>query len=59
MTTTETPVPIPAEKDDDLRLLIDKVNGFVYYGDRLDAVLDTIRALRADLPLAKRLLDLP
>lgn len=36
--------------------LVSRVNGFVYSGDRLDAVLDTIKVLRADPGLARQLL---
>lgn len=41
----------------DLTELVTRVNGFVYPGERTDAVLDTVKALRADPELADRLLD--
>jgi hypothetical protein len=37
--------------------LASRVNGFVYPGDRLTAVLDTVKVLRADPDLARQLLD--
>lgn len=48
-----------ARRTQDLRKLVDRVNGFIYQGDRLNAVLDTVAALRSDRALAARLLDLP
>jgi len=44
------------EYADDLRELATRVNGFVYPGDRLNAVVDAVRELRADPDLAARLL---
>lgn len=44
--------------DKDLQVLAERVNGFVYAGDRLNAVLDTVRELKADPELAARLLAL-
>jgi len=46
------------QRDRDLERLIEKVNGFVYQGDRLNAVLETVRVLRTNKALAARLLDL-
>ena len=40
----------------DLELLATRVNGFVYHGDRLNALVDTVEALRKDPELAARLL---
>jgi hypothetical protein len=45
--------------DDDLRdleVLAARVNGFVYHGDRLNALVQTVEALRADPDLAARLI---
>lgn len=42
----------------DLQILAERVNGFVYAGDRLSAVLDAVRVLRGDPELAARLLAL-
>ena len=47
---------LPESLDEDLRALITRLNGFVYMGDRTNAIVDTIRALRADHELAARLL---
>lgn len=49
---------LPEALDKDLRTLAVRVNGFLYHGDRLEAVIDTIKALRADPDLAARLLGL-
>lgn len=50
--------PLPADDDYTaaLRDLATRVNGFVYQGDRLNAVIDTIKVLRADPALAQALL---
>ncbi len=40
----------------DLETLVNRVNGFVYHGDRMNAALDTIKVLRKDPELAARLL---
>lgn len=48
---------LPESLDDDLRTLIVRLNGFVYPGDRTNAIVDTIKALRADPDLAARLLE--
>lgn len=49
---------LPADVDytDALRELVVRINGFVYYGESTEAVIDTIRILRADPALAKKLL---
>lgn len=49
---------LPESLDEDLRTLIARLNGFVYMGDRTNAIVDTLRALRADHELAARLLGL-
>jgi hypothetical protein len=36
--------------------LVARVNGCLYQGDRLDALIDTVKALRDDPTLARRLL---
>jgi hypothetical protein len=60
MTTNLNPGrTIPARCDEDLHLLAEAVNGFVYHGDALEAVARTIRVLRANKAFAKRLLGLP
>ena len=40
----------------DLETLATRVNGYVYHGDRLNALVETVEALRADPDLAARLL---
>lgn len=40
-----------------LTTFVVRVNGFVYAGDRLNAVVDAVRHLRADPVLAATLLD--
>ena len=50
---------IPRHHDDDLRLLVTKINGFLYLGLTMNAILDTVRVLRANPEFARRLLDLP
>lgn len=40
-----------------LTTLVARVNGFVYAGDRLNAVVDAVRHLRADPVLAAKLLN--
>lgn len=40
----------------DLETLATRVNGYVYHGDRLNALVQTVEALRADPDLAARLL---
>lgn len=47
---------LPEALDEDLRALITRLNGFVYMGDRTNAIIDTIKALRADHELAARFL---
>ncbi len=41
---------------DHLRALVEGVNGFVYPGDRMNAVIDTVKVLRANPDLAGLLL---
>jgi hypothetical protein len=50
---------IPRHHDEDLRQLIVKINGFLYLGLTMNAILDTVRVLRANPEFARRLLDLP
>jgi hypothetical protein len=54
---TELP-PLPAGEPYTVALgdLVARVNGFVYQGARTDAVLDTIKVLRANPELARQLL---
>jgi hypothetical protein len=40
-----------------MRVLVEAVNGFVYPGDRLNAVVETVEVLRADPDLARQLLS--
>lgn len=47
---------LPEALDEDLRALAVRVNGFLYHGDRLEALIDTVKVLRADHELAARLL---
>lgn len=49
--------PIINHDEAALHELVTKVNGFVYAGDRLNAVVETVEALRADPALARRVLD--
>lgn len=44
---------------DALRDLVIAVNGFPYAGDRLNAVVDTVKVLRANCDLARLLLAEP
>lgn len=44
--------------DPDLEELVTLVNGFVYRGDRLDAITDAVRILRGNMDLATRLLGI-
>lgn len=59
MTTVRDLPALPDYQDYalDLSQLVEKVNGCIYAGDRLSAVVDTVRALRADPELARRLLE--
>lgn len=41
----------PGEESGMLKL-VERVNGCLYHGDRLDAIMDTVKALRADPDLA-------
>ncbi len=41
----------------DLILLAERANGFVYHGDRLEAVIRTVKVLRAYPELARRILE--
>lgn len=61
MTTPTELVPgteLPSEKDEDLKLLVNQIMGFVYMSNSLNAIVDTVRVLRANPELARRLLDL-
>jgi hypothetical protein len=49
---------LPEVLDNDLRHVIERVNGFVYPGDRADAIVDALKVLRAQPELARRLLGL-
>lgn len=40
-----------------LRELVERVNGFVYAGDRLEAIVKTLKVLRSDSDLARELLE--
>lgn len=60
MTTDLNPgKTIPARCDADLRALVEAVNGFVYPGLTVEAIVKVVRVLRANRAFAKRLLDLP
>jgi PTH2 family peptidyl-tRNA hydrolase len=48
----------PRECDDDLRRLVEKVNGFVYMGLTMNNTIKTVEVLRANPEFAKRLLGL-
>lgn len=50
------PLPDEPAYGEALTELVNRVNGFVYAGDRLNAVVDTLRHLRADPQLAATLL---
>lgn len=54
---TVAELPAGEAYDADLRHLAELVNGFVYAGDRLEAVLRAVEVLRTHPDLAKRLLD--
>lgn len=49
---------IPKHCDADLLELAEAINGFLYHGESLEAMLKTVRVLRANPAFAKRLLDL-
>jgi hypothetical protein len=52
------PLPVDDPKyRRDLEFLAQRANGFVYHGDRLNAVVDTVKVLRADPELARTLLE--
>jgi hypothetical protein len=50
-------LPVYQDYSTDLCRLVETVNGFIYAGDRLNAVVDTVRVLRANPELARRLLE--
>ncbi len=50
------PLPSDGAYTADLRLLAARANGFVYHGERLEAVIAAVKVLRADPDLARRLL---
>lgn len=58
VTAKAEPAPLPETPafTTALSVLAERVNGFVYAGDRLNAVVDAIRHLRADPALAATLL---
>lgn len=56
---SDLPVGQQSKGDEALAELVTRVNGFVYAGDRLNAVVEAVRHLRADPALASRLLDAP
>jgi hypothetical protein len=56
MPKADTLPEVPADKVEDLRQLVEAILGFVYMGDGTEAVVKTIRVLRADPELAARLL---
>ena len=49
-------LPMDPEYSKKLTQLVETINGFVYSGDRLNAILDTLKALRANPDLASVLL---
>lgn len=53
------PLPTDAGYTAAVEELVTRVNGFVYAGDRLSAVLETVRELRADPDLARKLIGGP
>jgi hypothetical protein len=57
-TVTPGPATLPADPAYTVAVttLVARVNGFVYAGDRFNAVVDTLRHLRADPQLAATLL---
>jgi hypothetical protein len=57
MPKADTLPEVPADKVDDLRQLVEAILGFVYMGDGTEAIVKTIRVLRADPELAARLLS--
>lgn len=50
------PLPVDMPHDPAFQELVTAVNGFVYPGDRLDAIVFTLRVLRAHPDIAARLL---
>jgi hypothetical protein len=51
--------PLPIDEpgyEDALRELVTGIDGYLYQGDRLEAILDTLRALRAEPELTAILL---
>lgn len=48
--------PMQPERDEALQQLVEQVNGFVYAGDRLNAIVEAVAVLRKDSGLAARLL---
>jgi hypothetical protein len=50
-------LPVYPDYSIDLSRLVEAVNGFIYAGDRLNAVVDTVRVLRANPELSRRLLE--
>lgn len=57
MPKADTLPEVPEDKVEDLRQLVEAINGFVYMGDRIEAIIRTVRVLRADPDLAARLLS--
>lgn len=55
-TTPPGRYPLPDAHTAALQELVVRVNGFVYAGERLNTVLDTVNVLRADPTLARRVL---
>jgi hypothetical protein len=51
-------VEIPDEYDEDLRLLVQRIVGFVYMSLQLNTIVETVEVLRANPEFAKRLLGL-
>lgn len=50
-------LPFDPAYTDALQDLATRVNGFVYSGDRLNALVDTVKVLRAHPDLARMLLN--
>lgn len=48
--------PGNSDRDEALQQLVERVNGFVYMGDRLNAIVEAVAVLRKDPDLARRVL---
>lgn len=58
MTELVAGTELPREKDEDLTVLVNQIMGFVYMSNSLNAIVDTVRVLRANPEFARKLLDL-